>query len=87
MTLEAATDAALATWSREPLFHISSPRDGWLGPAPQRHHDFIDLRDFPACWESLDITVEIEAKAKEVAIARLRTSLARRARRRARTTG
>ena len=34
MTVEEATRQALATWDREPLFHISSPRDGWNGPEP-----------------------------------------------------
>ena len=63
----------MATWNREPLFHISSPLEGWKGPKPSRHHDFINVRDFPQCWYDLDVTVEVEAKAKEVAIQRLRT--------------
>ena len=76
-----ATNQAIATWNRRPLFHISSPREGWSGPQPNRHHDFINLRDFPKEWESLDITVEVEAKAKEVAVEKLRNGLSRRARR------
>ncbi len=75
MTVEAATAAALATWNREPVFHLSSPREGWQGPKPQRHHDFIRIADFPACWADLDITVEVEAKAKEKAVARLRHAI------------
>jgi UV DNA damage endonuclease len=75
LAVEAVTDAALATWNREPLFHISSPIAGWDGPAPLRHHDFIDVADFPACWRSLDLTVEVEAKAKEVAVLRLKREL------------
>jgi UV DNA damage endonuclease len=71
LTVEEATAAAVATWDREPLFHLSSPIAGWDGPGPQRHHDFIDIRDFPACWRGLDLTVEVEAKAKEVAVLRL----------------
>jgi UV DNA damage endonuclease len=69
-----ATAEAVATWDREPLFHISSPADGWDGPKPARHHDFIDVRDFPDCWRSLDLdlTVEVEAKAKELAVLKLR---------------
>lgn len=79
LSIEEATRGALETWNREPLFHISSPLDGWKGPFPQRHHDFIQLRDFPAFWLDLDITVEIEAKAKEVAILKLMRALKRRA--------
>ena len=45
-----ATEQAVATWDREPLFHISSPLEGWNGPRPERHHDFIDVSDFPMSW-------------------------------------
>ncbi|WP_165073820.1 UV DNA damage repair endonuclease UvsE [Paludisphaera rhizosphaerae] len=78
LSVEEATTAALATWNREPLLHISSPIDGWTGARPERHHDFIDTTDFPDCWRSLDVTVEVEAKAKEVAVLRLKGDLARR---------
>ena len=44
------------------------------------HHDFINVRDFPQCWYNLDVTVEVEAKAKEVAIQRLRTTLEKKGR-------
>jgi UV DNA damage endonuclease len=71
MTIEQATKKALATWNREPLFHISSPIHGWDGPNPERHHDFIDLKDFPKSWRPKKITVEVEAKAKEHAVGRL----------------
>lgn len=70
-----ATEAALDTWNREPLFHLSSPIQGWDGPQPARHHDFIDIRDFPREWLKLDLTVEVEAKAKEVAVLCLRKEL------------
>jgi UV DNA damage endonuclease len=73
-----ATSAAFATWNREPLFHISSPINGWAGPNPERHHDFIDPADFPSEWEGLDITVEVEAKAKEAAVRQLIRDLAAR---------
>lgn len=78
LTIEAATDQSLATWNREPLFHISSPKDGWDGPRPERHHDFINVADFPAHWRALKVmvTVEVEAKAKEVAVLKLRDELA-----------
>jgi UV DNA damage endonuclease len=72
------TEIALCTWNREPLFHISSPRDGWDARAPRLHHDFIDLSDIPTVWLSLEqaLTVEVEAKAKELAVIRLRKDLA-----------
>jgi UV DNA damage endonuclease len=69
------TDQAIATWDREPLFHISSPLEGWEGPKPERHHDFIDLSDFPESWRDRDLTVEVEAKAKEIAVLKLRKEL------------
>lgn len=68
---EAATERALATWNREPLFHLSSPAAGWRGPKPNRHHDFIDTADLPAAWLKRDLTVDVEAKAKEVAVKKL----------------
>lgn len=79
--IASATTAAMETWDREPLFHISSPLEGWSGPKPHRHHDYINLRDFPGCWDDLQITVEVEAKAKELAVAKLRRGLTRRRRR------
>jgi len=50
------------------MFHLSSPIEGWDGRKPQRHHEFIDVNDFPAGWRSLKLTLEVEAKAKEVAV-------------------
>ncbi|MCM2267113.1 MAG: UV DNA damage repair endonuclease UvsE [Elusimicrobiales bacterium] len=76
LSVEEVTRQALKTWDREPLFHLSSPRDGWGGADPRPHHDYIDPGDFPACWRRLDATIEVEAKAKELAIARLRKDLA-----------
>lgn len=70
-TIREATEMAITTWNREPLFHISSPIFGWKGQTPERHHDFVDAGDFPAEWQGLQITVEIEAKAKELAVMRL----------------
>jgi len=70
-TVEEATERAGATWNREPLFHISSPIEGWRGPKPERHHDYIDPRDFPDAWKNRVLTIEVEAKAKELAVLRL----------------
>ena len=74
--VEEVTEQAVATWkNREPLFHISSPINGWSGPTPERHHDFIDPADFPACWRNRPLTVEVEAKAKELAVLGLMKAL------------
>ncbi len=75
LSVEEVTAQALATWDREPLFHLSSPKDGYTSKNPRPHHDFITPSDFPTEWRALDLTVEVEAKAKEVAIARLRQEL------------
>jgi UV DNA damage endonuclease len=83
LLIEEATDAAVATWNREPMFHISSPLEGWNGPQPLRHHDYIDINDFPASWRKLDATVEVEAKAKELAVVALRDALAAKPKRKA----
>jgi UV DNA damage endonuclease len=71
LTVEEATTQAISTWNREPMFHISSPLEGWKGAKPNRHHDFINIVDFPECWRNLSLTVEVEAKAKEVAVLKL----------------
>ncbi|HEX2253337.1 MAG TPA: UV DNA damage repair endonuclease UvsE [Thermoanaerobaculia bacterium] len=73
--IEETTAAALATWNREPVLHLSSPREGWTGPHPRRHHDFIDPADVPDAWHGLPVTVEVEAKAKELAVKRLRETI------------
>jgi len=74
--VEDATNQATETWhGREPLFHLSSPLEGWSGPRPERHHDYIDFSDFPSTWRQRPITVEIEAKAKELAVLKLRQQL------------
>ncbi len=75
LSIADATAAAAATWNREPLFHLSSPLEGWNGPKPERHHDFIDPRDLPVCWSGIRLTVEVEAKAKEKAVERLQKDL------------
>lgn len=76
LTIEQATEKAMATWNREPLFHLSSPLEGWDGPKPERHHDYIDVQDFPDFWRKKTVTVEVEAKAKELAVRKLLVELA-----------
>jgi UV DNA damage endonuclease len=78
LTVAEATEACLQSWrqlGREPYFHISSPKHGWRGK-PKPHADFIDIDDFPAEWKQLDATVEVEAKAKELAVMKLQKELA-----------
>lgn len=77
LTEQEATREAFETWDREPLFHLSSPRDGWESVNPIPHADMINPDDFPRYWLDLPITVEIEAKAKELAIRRLQNALSK----------
>ncbi|TNF50901.1 MAG: hypothetical protein EP304_01410, partial [Deltaproteobacteria bacterium] len=77
LTVAAATEACLQSWrrrGREPYFHISSPKHGWNGK-PGPHADFIDVADFPAEWHGLDATIDVEAKAKELALLKLKKEL------------
>jgi UV DNA damage endonuclease len=74
LSLEVATDRCISSWEsrgREPYFHISSPRHGWRAKNPRTHGDYVDPDDFPRRWLELDATVDIEAKAKELAVQRL----------------
>lgn len=72
LSIEQASHQAYQTWDREPLFHISSPQEGWKSSKPQKHHDFIDKQDFPPCWLDFSkLTIDIEAKKKELAVLKL----------------
>lgn len=76
LSVQQATYQALKTWNREPLFHLSSPANGWHGPYPSKHHDLIDVKDFPKEWLKIEsLTIEIEAKAKEIAVLKLMNDL------------
>ncbi len=78
LTEEEATSQAVELWqrlNREPYFHLSSPKNGWGHGSPKPHADFIDPADFPKCWENITATVDIEAKAKEVAVLQLMQEL------------
>lgn len=75
---EEATRQCVALWQRlgrEPYFHLSSPKNGWGSNSPGPHADYISLADFPACWLGMKATIDIEAKAKELALLRLRQDL------------
>ena len=69
---------AAGTWTkvkREQYCHVSSPKNGWGQGDPKPHADFVDPKDFPTCWVDRDMTVDIEAKAKELAVTRLMAEL------------
>lgn len=71
-----AAEACFATWgAREPWAHVSSPRGGWDVPNPRLHADFVDPADFPRAWVARELTVDVEAKAKELAVLRLAEAL------------
>lgn len=81
LSIEEATHLAGETWQavgREQYCHVSSPRAGWQSGSPKPHADYIDRDDFPACWLGQEMTVDIEAKAKELAVIRLMDDLKRR---------
>jgi UV DNA damage endonuclease len=71
-----ASDLCIETWKArkaEPYFHISSPKNGWNQKDKKSHSDYIDPEDFPDCWLNLktDFTLDVEAKAKELAVLKL----------------
>jgi UV DNA damage endonuclease len=74
LSVEEATRLAGEAWlraGREQYCHISSPKAGWGSGNPKPHADYIDPIDFPECWRGREMTVDIEAKAKELAVVRL----------------
>ena len=72
LSIEEASSMAVKTWDREPLFHISSPKGGWKAKNPRLHADYIQPKDLPTCWLKIQpLTIEVEAKAKELAVKRL----------------
>jgi len=78
LTVEEATALAGETWrtvGREEYCHLSSPKSGWGEGNPKPHADYIDLSDLPDCWLGREMTVDIEAKAKELAVVKLLTCL------------
>lgn len=74
LSVEEATRLAAETWlvaGKEQYCHLSSPRVGWGCGDHKPHADYIDPADLPACWLERKMTVDIEAKAKELAVVRL----------------
>lgn len=77
LDVEAATELSIDTWrGRKPWMHLASARDGANAPNPRPHADYIDPGDFPRAWRDRAITIDVEAKAKDAAIAALRAALA-----------
>jgi UV DNA damage endonuclease len=77
LSVEQATAACLQSWQRvgrEPYLHISSPKQGW-DQNPKPHADYIDRADFPDEWLGLSATLDVEAKAKEPAVVKLKEEL------------
>ncbi len=71
LSVEQATNLAQDSWKetgKELYGHVSSPRSGWQGGNPKPHADYIDPTDFPACWLGRKMTIDVEAKAKELAV-------------------
>ncbi|SJZ87797.1 UV-damage endonuclease [Trichlorobacter thiogenes] len=78
LTIEEATELAGSTWKttgQEQYCHISSPKSGWGSTTPKSHADYINPADFPVCWRNKPMTVDVEAKAKELAVIRLMKDL------------
>lgn len=80
LSLEEATRLSLESWERlgrEPFFHLSSPRNP--GGDQRPHADRIRFADLPRLWLELEqrITVDVEAKEKELAVLALQRELDR----------
>lgn len=78
LTIDEVTERASAIWKaveREQYCHISSPKAGWGSGNSKPHADYIDPDDVPDCWLERRMTVDIEAKAKELAVVRLMEDL------------
>ena len=78
LSVAEATELAKASWKsrkQDPYFHVSSPKHGWAANDTRSHADYIDPRDFPEEWKQMDLTVDVEAKAKELAVVRLMKQL------------
>jgi UV DNA damage endonuclease len=75
LSVEEATAQCKKYWHRvwqhlDGWVHISSSREG-----TSAHSDFIKPEDFPASWKNENIVVDVEAKAKEVAVLTLKRAL------------
>jgi len=79
LTIEDATRLSIESWrvlGREPYFHISSSRYGYDSKNPRTHAEFISAVDFPEEWLAAETTIDVEAKAKELAVLKFKEELA-----------
>ena len=73
LSVEEATELAFSTWhGREQYCHLSSPKGGWTAANIRAHDDYIDPADFPEAWLGRTMTIDVEAKAKERAVLRIK---------------
>ena len=81
LSVDEATAASLKSWQTpnrgEAYFHLSSPKHGWQSKNPKPHAEMIDKADFPEEWFDLNVTIDIEAKAKELAVVKIMRQLER----------
>ncbi len=78
LSIDETTTLAATTWTaagREPLLHVSSPQGGWRAADPRQHADYVDVSDFPSSWRELPALVDVEARAKELAVLQLAREL------------
>lgn len=83
LSIEGATEACVESWNArggEPWFHLSSPRGGSKQGPTRPHADYVAPADLPRSWLDLRATVDVEAKAKELAVLRLQRWLRRKGR-------
>ena len=74
MSIAETSERATATWGmREPWMHISSPKGGWGSASLRSHADFIDPADVPEEWMGRRMTIDVEAKMKELAVIAIST--------------
>ncbi len=69
---------ARASWPAEQMqrLHLSSPRDGFGTVSSSRpHSDYIDREDIPDWLAAQPVLVDIEAKAKELAIKQMKNDV------------
>jgi len=67
-----ATELCIKSWknlrpNQKPYFHISSSKN----PGTRYHSDYINPNDIPEFWHKINATVDVEAKAKELAVIKL----------------
>ncbi len=75
---EEATRVTVGAWERlerEPYSHLPSPAHGWQGKTPRMHADYADVNDLPEVWKTLSASIDVEARAKELAVMKLMRDL------------